>query len=624
MTRMAALMTASLALLACARREPIAPPTVADFSYANVTQVVTTHLDLDIDVNFDRRVISGTATFDLDHKANANVVYFDTWALRVLDVTADGKKTRWALGDSLPLIGRPLSVVITPATRRVTVRYETIADASGSGAQWLTAAQTAGKAYPYVYTQSQSIHARSWVPCQDTPSIRFTYDARVRVPSELMAIMSARNVRERSEDGVYQFEMKQSIPSYLLALAVGDIEYRPIGPRSGVYAEPGVVEAAVSEFADLEKMIDTAESLLGPYRWEQYDVLVLPPSFPYGGMENPRLTFCTPILLAGDRSLVSVITHELSHSWSGNLVTNATWNDFWLNEGFTTYFERRLDEALYGKEYTDMQVMLGKRDLDGELAERGARNRDTALYVELAGRDPDEVMGSTPYEKGYFFLLMLEQSFGRETFDAFLRRYFDTHAFQTMTTERFVALMKQDLFANDEARYVSLKVDEWIYQPGLPSNAPVPHSTRFDQVDGQTAAFVKGVPAGKLVTRGWTTNEWQRFLDNLPQPLPAARLRDLDTTYHLSHANAVVQRSWFPNVIAARYQPAYPALENFLMTIGRRYLVRPVYQKLAETPDGLEFARRVYAEARPGYHSLTTNGIDPLLGWSETAARTTP
>jgi len=624
MTRKAALTTVVFTSLACARHAPIAPPTVADYSYANPSQVVMTHMDLDIDVDFDRRVIAGTATFDLDHKTSANVVHFDTWALRILEVTADGKKARWTLGDSLPLIGRPLSVAVTPETHRVAVRYETIADASGSGAQWLTPAQTAGKAYPYVYTQSQSIHARSWVPCQDTPSIRFTYSARVRVPSELMAVMSARNDRVKSEDGVYQFEMKQSLPSYLLALAVGDIEYRPIGPRSGVYAEPGVVEAAVSEFADLERMIDTAESLMGPYRWEQYDVLVLPPSFPYGGMENPRLTFATPVLLAGDRSLVSVITHELSHSWSGNLVTNATWNDFWLNEGFTTYFERRLDEVLYGKEYTDMQVMLGKRDLDFEFAEKGAGNKDTALYVELAGRDPDEVMGSTPYEKGYFFLLMLEESFGREPFDAFLRRYFDTHAFRTMTTERFVALMKQDLFANDEARYVSLQVDEWIYQPGLPSNAPVPHSTRFDQIDTQLAAFVKGTPARQLATRGWTANEWQRFLDNLPQPLPAARLQDLDATFHLSRANAVVQRSWFPNVIAARYQPAYPALENFLMTIGRRYLVRPVYQKLAQTPDGMEFARRVYAEARPGYHSLTANGIDPLLGWSEATGTTTP
>ncbi len=187
---------------------------MVDFSYANPAQVVMTHLDLDIDVDFDRRVISGTATFDLDHKTDANAVYFDTWALRVMDVTADGKKTRWTLGDSLPLVGRPLSVAITPETHRVAVRYETIADASGCGAQWLTAAQTAGKAYPYVYTQSQSIHARSWVPCQDTPAIRFTYNARVRVPSELMAVMSAHNTREKSEDGAYQFEMKQPIPSY--------------------------------------------------------------------------------------------------------------------------------------------------------------------------------------------------------------------------------------------------------------------------------------------------------------------------------------------------------------------------------------------------------------------------
>jgi aminopeptidase N len=432
-----------------------------------------------------------------------------------------------------------------------------------------------------------------------------------------MAVMSARNPKTRSADGVYTFEMNQPIPSYLLALAVGDIDYRELSERAGVYSEPSVVDKAAWEFADLKDMMSTAEDMYGPYRWDQYDVLVLPPSFPYGGMENPRLSFLTPVLVAGDRSLVSVVCHELAHSWSGNLVTNRTWDDLWLNEGFTTYFERRMDEVLYGREYMEMQALLGVRDLDLEFEEVGADNKDSSLYIQLAGRDPDETVNNVPYEKGYLFLRLLEESFGRETFDAFLRTYFDTYAFQTMTTQEFVPYMKRELFQGDEETYAALGVDQWIYGTGLPANAPRPQSTRFDQVDAQMSAFVNGTPAGKLKTSGWTTNEWQRFLDNLPQPLPAARLADLENTFHFNTANAVVQRSWFPNVIAARWQPGYGAMEAFLMTIGRRYLVRPVYMKLAETPDGMVFAQRVYAQARPGYHSITVNGIDPVLNWDE-------
>jgi aminopeptidase N len=431
--------------------------------------------------------------------------------------------------------------------------------------------------------------------------------------------MSAKNPEERSADGAYEYEMKQPIPSYLLALAVGDLDYRSIGPRTGVFSEPGMVDKAAGEFSDLEKMMDAAESMLGPYRWERYDVLVLPPSFPFGGMENPRLTFATPILIAGDKSLVSVIVHELAHSWSGNLVTNATWNDFWLNEGFTTYFERRLDEALYGREYMEMQALLGRRDLDLDFEEYGADSKDMALYVDLAGRDPEEVPTTAAYEKGYLFLRMLEESFTREHFDPFLRRYFDQHAFQTMTTERFVAYLKEDLFHGDEAKYAELLVDDWIYQPGLPANSPQPKSARFEQVDAQIATFAKGTPAKRLQTEDWTTNEWQRFLDNLPQPVATARLKDLESTFHFENMNAVVQRSWFPNVIASNYQPAYPPLERFLLSIGRRYLLRPVYMKLAETPEGLAFARRVYAMARPGYHAITQQGIDVVLKWDEVA-----
>ena len=612
-----ALLLLIAATAACGRsKQPLPVPTVENFSFAQPAEVAVTHVDLDLAVDFDRRVIRGRAAWDIDNRSGAEVVHFDTWALRIIDVTLDGgKKTRWTLGDSLALIGRPLTVAIGPQDTRVAIEYETTGDARG--VQWLTPAQTAGKQHPYVYTQSQSIHARSWVPCQDTPSERFTYSARVTVPAGLMALMSAKNPMSKSPDGVYSFEMTQPLPSYLLALAVGDIEHRALGDRTGVYSEPAMVDKAAWEFADLEAMMAAAEAMYGPYRWDRYDVLVLPPSFPFGGMENPRLTFVTPVLVAGDRSLVSVVCHELAHSWSGNLVTNHTWNDFWLNEGFTTYFERRLDEVLYGREYMEMQALLGVRDLELDFEEFGADNKDTALYIELAGRDPDETPGSAPYEKGYLLLRLLEESFGRERFDVFLREYFAANAFRTMTTKEFVAHLKQDLFQGDEMKYATLDVDTWIYGPGLPANAPQPRSDRFDQVDAQMSAFVKGTPAAKLKTAGWTTNEWQRFLDNLPQPLPAARLADLEDTFTFSRANAVVQRSWFPNVIAANWQPGYPALENFLVAIGRRYLLRPVYMKLAETPQGMEFARRVYQKARPGYHSITVNGIDEVLKWSD-------
>jgi aminopeptidase N len=604
------------ATLACTPERPLPAPTVENFSYAKPAEVSVTHLDLDLAVDFDRQVITGRARFDLDNKTGASTVYFDTWGLEVTDVTLeDGKRTRWSLGEQLELIGRPLTVAIGPHDSQVIVHYETTEDARGL--QWLSPQQTAGKQKPYLYSQSQSLHARSWVPCPDTPAARFTYSARVSVPPGLMALMSAANPRARSADGVYTFEMPQPVPSYLLALAVGDIDYRALGPRTGVYAEPSMLERAGWEFSDLEQMIATAERLYGPYRWDQYDVLVMPPSFPLGGMENPRLTFVTPVLVAGDRSLISVVCHELAHSWSGNLVTNRSWDDFWLNEGFTTYFERRIDEALYGREYMEMQTLLGLRDLKLEFDEVGAMSPDTSLHIELAGRDPDDVYANVPYEKAYLFLRLLEESLGRERFDAFLRSYFDAHAFETMTTEEFVGYLKRDLFQGDEAKFAELEVKRWIYGPGLPENAPVPRSDRFAKVDAQVAAFAGGAHAAKLETDGWTTNEWQRFLDNLPQPLPHALLADLDDTFHPSRANAVVQRSWFPNVIAAQWQPAYPALEQFLVSIGRRYLLRPVYMKLAETPEGLEFARRVYAKARPGYHSLTTTELDELLGWHD-------
>jgi len=454
------------------------------------------------------------------------------------------------------------------------------------------------------------------VPCQDSPGVRMTYEATIHAPRGLLALMSAENPAQKSADGVYRFKMPQRIPSYLLALAVGDLEFRPLGARSSIYALPAVAERAAWELADTPKMIDAAEKLYGPYKWGRYDILILPASYPYGGMENPRLTFATPTILAGDRSLVSLVAHELAHSWSGNLVTNATWDDFWLNEGFTVYFEGRIMEAVYGRPYFDMLAVLGRQALDDVLKELGPESPDTRLHLDIAGRDPDEVTSDIAYEKGALFLRMLEQAVGREKLDRFLRTYFDTFAFQSMDTARFAQYLKQQLLAGDEALAQKLQIDAWLYNPGLPSNAPQPRSEAFASVDQAVQGFTAGTPAAQLATAGWTTHHWLHFLHDLPEKLDAQRMADLDAAFHFSDSgNSEILSAWLLKVIDSRYEPAYPALERFLTTVGRRKYLKPLYTEMAKTPAGTEMALRIYEKARPGYHSVSQNTVDQILGW---------
>jgi hypothetical protein len=426
---------------------------------------------------------------------------------------------------------------------------------------------------------------------------------------------------EPSDSGrVYRFRMEEAIPPYLIALAVGDLAFRELGPRSGVYAEPAVVEAAAYEFADVEAMIDAAEALYGPYRWGRYDLLVLPPSFPFGGMENPRLTFATPTILAGDRSLVSLVAHELAHSWSGNLVTNATWSDFWLNEGFTTYFENRIMEEVYGAEYADMLRQLGRQDLQLALAELPAG--DQVLHVELEGRDPDAGMTAVPYEKGAAFLRTLEAAVGRERFDAFLRGYFERNAFAPMTTARFVAALDASFFADDPELRERVRVEEWIYEPGLPDNAPVPASDRFARVEDAARAFAAGAEPAALATAEWSTHEWLHFLRGLPEELPRGRLAALDDAFGLTETdNSEILFAWLRTAIHNRYEPAFPALERFLTSQGRRKFVAPLYQDLAATDWGRAMALDIYERARPGYHAVSAGTVDEILGWNALRGR---
>lgn len=586
-------------------------------SYANPDEARIQHLDLELTVDFEQKRLLGKSIYTLETASDAEQFILDTRGLEIKSVTIDKSEEPavWDLGEGNEMMGQPLTIRITSNVKKVTVEYVTGPEADAL--DWLEPRQTAGGKHPFLYTQSQAILARTWIPLQDGPGIRFTYNAQVTVPREMMAVMSAENPQEKTEDGIYNFEMSQPIPSYLMALAVGDLEFRPIGRRTGIYAEPSMADASVYEFADMEKMLESTEELYGPYRWERYDLIVLPPSFPFGGMENPRLTFATPTILAGDRSLTALVAHELAHSWSGNLVTNANWNDFWLNEGFTVYLERRIMEALYGREYSEMLALLGIQDLRSTVERlMGENPDDTRLKLDLEGRNPDDGLTDVAYEKGYFFLRMLEENTGREKFDNFLKKYFDKFAFEPMTTSYFLAYMKENLLNNDDTLYEQLQVGKWVYGRGLPDNIAEVESQRFAHVESQVEAWKEGEPAGNLDTSGWSSHEWLRFIRQLPHEMSEEQMAELDTSFGFTTSgNSEIQAAWYRTAIRNNYTAAYPALERFLTKIGRRKFLTPLYTEMVATPEGKQRALKIYNQARPSYHSVSTGTIDDVVEW---------
>ena len=578
-------------------------------SFSKPSEAITTHLLLDLEVDFDQNKLIGSASYDILHD-NASQIILDTRQLDIQKVMLnDSISTQFNLSEFKKYLGQALTINISPDTKKITIYYSTRPEADAL--QWLNPGQTSGKEEPFLFTQGQAILTRTWIPCQDSPGIRITYDANIKVPDNLMAVMSASNPMQKNDSGIYQFEMKQPIPPYLLALSVGDLEFAEIGPRTGVYAEPDMLEASAYEFGDMEKMLIQAESLYGPYLWDRYDVIVLPPSFPFGGMENPRLTFATPTIIAGDRSLTSLIAHELAHSWSGNLVTNGTWNDFWLNEGFTVYFELRIMEALYGTDYANMLSMLGYQDLESEIKDLGADSPDTHLFLQLKDRDPDDGMTSIAYEKGAHFLQMLEKEVGRKTFDEFLTSYFDIHKFQTITTQEFVTYLNENLIA---PYGLAVDIDEWIFGPGLPDNCPVAISDRFDNVDQQLNNYVESFDPTQLSVENWSSHEWLHFIRQLPDDMSNASMKSLDNQMGLSTSgNSEILAAWFElSIKNGYYLETIDKIENFLVQVGRRKFLTPLYRAM-KTKGDLETARNIYEKAKKNYHSVAVNSLNALL-----------
>ena len=588
--------------------------TADQFTYANHQEVIVSHADLDLDVNFNRKVLDGAVTLAFERLApEAQTLTLDTKDLLIKAValqTQDGwTPADYTLADADPVLGSAMTINIGSEASQLRIIYET--SPSAEGLQWLSPAQTAGKEKPYLFSQAQAIHARTMLPIQDTPAVRLTYSANLRVPEGLLPLMSA-SQDGQSEDGSYSFSMPQPIPSYLIAIAVGDIKFKAINDTIGVYAEEYILDASAEEFAETPQMEVVNTALYGPYRWGRYDLIVLPPSYPNGGMENPRLSFMTPTLIAGDKSLTNVVAHELAHSWSGNLVTNSNWRDAWLNEGFTSYVENRVMEELYGERRAVMEQVL---DMEGMKRAISEAKRPELTHLKLPDdmAHPDEAFTLVSYIKGANFLFFLEDRFGREKFDPFLRNWFNDYAFESVTTEDFLSFLHENLHKDNPDALTRAELDAWVYGPGLPDTARKPVSDAFDEVAGLSARWENGeISASGLPTKNWSTHEWLHFLNGLPE-LTRAQYKDLDDAFSLTGTqNAETAFAWYMQAIKGGYEAAYPALEEFLMTVGRGKFIYRLYGALKDNGQA-EMANRIFAEAKAGYHPIAQRRISATL-----------
>ncbi|MXP14805.1 aminopeptidase [Altererythrobacter confluentis] len=614
----ATLQTAPLSSKATPMVSPVlASADAADpYSYARPEIARVTHVALDLALDFDARQVSGTAALDILAKTGADTVVLDSNGLEILSVKdRSGTALPYTVGAQQAGKGAPVTVTMGDA-RTIVITYVA---RNAEALQWLVPEQTAGGKHPYLLSQGQPTLNRSWIPTQDSPGIRQTWDARITAPQPLTVVMSGLTASPPVAAGAgrraFRFTMDKPVAPYLIAIAAGDIAFRELGPRTGVWTEPVMLDRAAAELADTEKMVDAAEALYGPYRWGRYDMIVLPPSFPYGGMENPVMTFLTPTFIAGDRSLTGLVAHELAHSWSGNLVTNANWSDSWLNEGVTSYFENRIVEKLYGTRRAEQEAALSFASAEEALAEEGSDAPITALHLAPAQATPDGGAGGIIYDKGAVFMRTVETIVGREKFDAYLRSWFDRHAFQPATSAMFLADIRANLVKGDADLERKLMLDAWVYEPGLPANVARPQASAFAAVDSAAAAYGATGRVSKAAWAGWTTAERMRLLAKLPRDLSQQKLAALDADLGLSQSgNNEILFAWLELALGNRYAPAVPVAEKFLATVGRRKFVAPLFETLMKEGEwGGPIAKRIYADTRSGYHSVTQGTVDRLV-----------
>lgn len=580
-------------------------------SFADDTHAIVTHIDWVASVDFTAHRLEATATLRFRaSSALESQLVLDTRGLAVTEVsTSSGRPLEWSLGDAHEIYGSPLTVQLEAGTEAIRITYRTATDASAL--QWLEPAQTDGGQQPYLYSQCQAIHARSVLPCQDTPSRRITYSAAMTVPDGLVAVMAAaaKSKEINGASATFHFEMPQTIPPYLFAFAVGALVSKDVSARSRVYAEAGMLDAAAWEFGEVEKHIAIAESLYGPYDWERFDMLVMPPSFPYGGMENPRLTFLTPSLIAGDRSLVNVLAHELAHSWTGNLVTNTNAEHFWLNEGFTVMAERRILEALEGKEMAELHAALGRNELEAAVNNFTAAGTPelTRLRTKLDGIDPDAAFSQVPYEKGYSFLRALEEAAGRPAFDAIVKSWLHAHRFGAVDTDDFIAHFEK----HSPGLLEKVNAAQWLDAPGIPSNCPKASPAKLAAVERLAGTVPKAE-----ATKSWSATEWQLFLElSKHRFLSIAALTELDARFGLSTSkNAEVHVGWLLLALESGHHAVMPQVEAFAGRFGRMKYLKPLFKAMAGQPALGAKALALYEKLRMRWHLIAQQTVGRLLG----------
>ncbi len=577
-------------------------------SYTDLAQGKIKHIDFRIGVNFSTRILDIEARYQLREPVQGSL-YLDTFKIQMQEAHANGRALKWEFDANDEVLGERLHLKGFEGDSTFTLTFQTSTEARAL--QWLNTSQTAGGNYPFLFSQCQAIHARSVFPCQDTPSVRFTYSAEVEVPQGLVAAMAAEQtgVQEESGQTFFTFKMPQPIPSYLFALAVGNLAFRELGPRTGVYAEPETIEAAAWEFAENEIKMNEAEKLLGPYLWGRYDLLILPPSFPYGGMENPRLTFLTPTAILGTRAYTFLITHELAHAWTGNLVTNATWQDFWLNEGWTTYAEIRITEVLEGKEVTDLHAVYDEKRLKEVMERLGMDSPYTCLKLPDE-KDADQFTTIIPYYKGYYFLRECEHAVGRERFDAFVHKYMARFQFQSLTTEAFLEFLKAEL----PDVFEKVNVQRWIYEPGLPEERHKPKSRLHDEVKKVLEDYQHGIKPTREQIQNWHRYQTLSFLQGLPREIPVEDCRYFEEILELEKRNDVAFFYHFYLIaIASGYQAVLPRIEQFMEKIGRMLYVLPVVRAMIQTEWSRGYVRPLFERVRHRHHQITIHAIEGLL-----------
>jgi len=576
-------------------------------SYSDFAQGRIKHIEFNIRVDFSAQVLNIAAVYHMDRPIHSPLD-LDSVRIDLRRAHVDGRDIKWEFGPVDEYLGSRLRLNGLNGAQKFTLEFSTSPDAAAL--QWLSPAQTAGGKHPFLYTQCQDIHARSVFPCQDSPSIRFTYSAEVTAPGGLTAVMAAEPLPAGSGGGRFYFSMPQPIPAYLFGLAVGELVFQEIGPRSGIYAEPKTLDSAVWEFAGNEQTIVQAEKLLGPYLWGRFDLLVLPPSFPFGGMENPRLTFVTPTSILGTRGQANLITHELAHAWTGNLVTNATWQDFWLNEGWTTYAENRITEILEGVDVNQLHLVYEERNLIEAMERVGKDSPQTCLKVYGDGRDANPSAFGVPYYKGYFFLRECELAVGREKFDVFVQKYMASFQFQSITTETFLEFFKAEL----PEVFALVDVDAWVYKPNLPENRHRPQSALFDEATQALRDYGDGKRPTLEQVQGWHRDQILTFLNGLPNQIPVEDCKYFESVFELDKRNdGAFFSAFYALCVTSGYREILPRVREFMTRIGRMLYVLPILRALIDAEWARPQARALVEEVRAVHHPVTVATMERLL-----------